>query len=597
MRGGVATIVLLLVAAGTTWPAAAAERNHAREARNAARRGDAGAILQATRDVHRTMPSLESEGETTLRMTMLGSEHSTVLRFSIRLARPNRYRISWTGSGAEGPMPSGAVWNAGGGPYNYMSPPGSYAAAPTDEAALAMATGMSQGLAYDVATLFFEGKGRLADLQATTLDGIEVVEGEPCWKISGTSPVAERVSVWIATKRLVVRKVEHSLASPPEGPAGAEARLDDAQLDEALRSAGGEPTPERRAQIKAIMEMAKVAAKHAGAVNGTVTHTQRQVRLDGRFGDDDFEFAVPPGTPLRKSLLDATLGLEPAKQAVEPEHRPGDGARGRALLDRVVARYRALRSYASDGEIVRRVGPLETDVTDTSEFALTFVRPDRYRIVWWRGRREGSDGAEGAVWDAGEGPFAYGRSHGAYTRHRDSQSAFAIAAGVSKGITRGLPALFFQGDGWLIELDDPVLEGTDIVDGEPCGVISGASRGSAKHTLWIGRDLLVRRHRRLHQKRPDDARDERQSLEYAAEEMKRTATPEAKAMVDMMADMQKLAVALPMTSPGDTTETYRNIRVDVSVERSDVAFDVPPGTPLKASLTEGMFRTQPVAPK
>jgi hypothetical protein len=52
-----------------------------------------------------------------------------------------------------------------------------------------------------------------------------------------------------------------------------------------------------------------------------------------------------------------------------------------------------------------------------------------------------------------------------------------------------------------------------------------------------------------------------------------------------------------MASPGDTTETYRNVRVDVAVEPSDVAFDVPAGTPLKASLTEGMFRTQPpVAP-
>jgi hypothetical protein len=75
--------------------------------------------------------------------------------------------------------------------------------------------------------------------------------------------------------------------------------------------------------------------------------------------------------------------------------------------------------------------------------------------------------------------------------------------------------------------------------------------------------------------------------------MQRTATPDAKAMVDMMAEMRKAAGKLPTVVRGDTTETYRNLRIDGAVERSDVAFEVPPDTPLKASLTEGMFRTLP----
>jgi len=45
-----------------------------------------------------------------------------------------------------------------------------------------------------------------------------------------------------------------------------------------------------------------------------------------------------------------------------------------------------------------------------------------------------------------------------------------------------------------------------------------------------------------------------------------------------------------MPDKGDTTETYRTIRVDGDIAPADVTFDVPAGTPLKASLTEGLFR-------
>jgi hypothetical protein len=403
------------------------------------------------------------------------------------------------------------------------------------------------------------------------------------------------MTVWIATKRLVVRKIEHSLGLSSEGREATEAMMDDSQIDEALRAAGVEPTPERLAQMKAMMEVAKVAAKATGAVDGHVTRLLRQVQVGKRFDDGDFAFEVPPGTPLRDSLLAATLGEEPAKPEA-PAVQPGDPVRGRELLDLVVARYKALRTYVSDGEIVRRFGPLGSDAMGTTAFSLTFARPDRYRIVWWQGRRTEDDASEGAVWDAGEGPFEYGRPHRAYARLRDARSAFAIAAGVSQGLTRGLPPLFFHGDGWFAELRDPAFEGTEVVDDEPCDVVSGWSRSSAKHTLWIGRDLLIRRHRFLHQQRPEDERDQRALEGQVFQDMQRTATPEAKPMVDMMVEMRKVVGKLPSVARGDTTETYRNIRVDGVIERSDVVFEVPPDIPLKASLTEGLFRTEPAVP-
>jgi hypothetical protein len=582
--------VLVMLASTAECPAAG-RHVFARQARDAARRGDAAGIVEAARAAHRAMSSLTADGETTTRMSVLGQEQSFGSTFSMRLARPNRYRIAWTGTG--GPMPDqrGAVWNTGSGAFVYVSS-GTYSRALSDEVALTTAQGVSGGLTADVWAIFSEGGGLLADLRAPTLAGTEDVDGEPCWKITGSSRTFERMSLWIATKRLVLRKVEHSMALSQEGQAAMEAPMDDAQLDQGLHAAGVEPTPERRAQMKAMAEFAKSAAKAMGRVDGLMTRVLHRVQVDDRLTADDFAFEVPAGTQLQSSTLAGVLGDdEPAKPAAPPAPaaRTADPVVGRQLLDRVLARYAALRSYAAEGETAHRITTSSPETLSTT-FSLTLARPDRYRVVWWAGRHADGAAAEGAVWNAGDGQYQYGRLHGAYVRHRDTSSAFAVAAGVSRGLTRGMPALFFRSSGdWFTEIRDPVFEGKEAVDGTQCDVVSGWSRASAKHTLWIDSDLLIRRHRRLHELRPEDARNRQESEDYAFEKMKREATPEMKPMIEMMAAMQKARGTSGLLG-GETTDTYRSIRVDGDVAAADVTFDVPPGTPLKASLTEGMFR-------
>jgi hypothetical protein len=193
MRARVLIAVLLLLTS-TPGRSAAGTAGQAREAWDAARRGDAGGIVEAARAAHRAMSSFEAEGETMVQMTIYGREQSFASRFSIRFARPNRYRISWTSTEGPAGAQRGAVWNAGEGAYTYFSPPGTYASASSDEIALATAAGISQGLTADAWALFFEGKGVLADLQAPTVDGTEEIEGERCWKISGSSRVYERMT-------------------------------------------------------------------------------------------------------------------------------------------------------------------------------------------------------------------------------------------------------------------------------------------------------------------------------------------------------------------------------------------------------------------
>ena len=75
--------------------------------------------------------------------------------------------------------------------------------------------------------------------------------------------------------------------------------------------------------------------------------------------------------------------------------------------------------------------------------------------------------------------------------------------------------------------------------------------------------------------------------------------PEAETAVGMADAIEKAMAASEQAAPGDTTEVYRNIRVDEPSAPSEFAFKVPDGTVLKESLLEGISdlpaRTSPSA--
>jgi len=76
--------------------------------------------------------------------------------------------------------------------------------------------------------------------------------------------------------------------------------------------------------------------------------------------------------------------------------------------------------------------------------------------------------------------------------------------------------------------------------------------------------------------------------EAAFAELERRASPEAETAAGMAAAMEKAMAASEQAAPGDTTEVYRNIRVDEPSAPSEFAFKVPDGTVLKESLLEGI---------
>ena len=83
-----------------------------REATGAGQRGDAAAILRDVRLRYRRLRSFSATGETVVLVKGLGQEVATPTTFTMLLARPNRYRISWmqTAQAQGAPVLSGAAW-------------------------------------------------------------------------------------------------------------------------------------------------------------------------------------------------------------------------------------------------------------------------------------------------------------------------------------------------------------------------------------------------------------------------------------------------------------------------------------------------------
>jgi len=564
-----------------------------REATGAGQRGDAAAILRDVRLRYRRLRSFSATGETVVLVKGLGQEVATPTTFTMLLARPNRYRISWmqTAQAQGAPVLSGAAWRTAEGPHAYRSAPPGYAVERNDGTALGLGGVPSTGDA-GIPSLFFKGKGGIADIRTPTLEGSEPVEGAECWIVSGSS-IGNAITVWISQDSLLV--LRHR-SVPKLGPDDEKALEEQAAKNrhkiDAMWSKLGLDAQHSAEMRSMMVDMMRAFAQHAGAVDISTTVTYRNVVVDAAAASADFEFQVPAGIPRVDSLLQ---GLLPASSPREVRNirpvPPGEDAN--AILAKVVARYRDLQAIAAEGSLVERVGTGGGEGTLRQTFTLAMRHPDRYRLTWSGTCSTSFDGGAsravcppgGALWNAGDGPYQYNGS--AYARQRDDFLALAGAVGASGGATSGLPSFFRTGDRWIVELVNPVLEGLESIEGEDCWVISGSSRTSARRVLWISRERsLIVQHRWSQEPPPEHAAEMQREEEWALERMKDTARPEAREQIGLVADMQKVAAKHRGMFSGDTTLTYRNIRVDSAVSASELVFTVPDGTPLKASLLE-----------
>lgn len=134
-------------------------------------------------------------------------------RFSIRLARPDSYRVVWRKT-VGGVDREGAVWSAKEGPRVRLD---KLAFGPADDLeALSSTGGNSSQATVTVPFLFFpalQEESALRLLAGFELQGTEEIGGEPCYLIAAASPQGDRTQLWISKKRLLVLQMRTKTAT------------------------------------------------------------------------------------------------------------------------------------------------------------------------------------------------------------------------------------------------------------------------------------------------------------------------------------------------------------------------------------------------
>jgi hypothetical protein len=221
----------------------------------------------------------------------MGAPVRTESELSVRLGRPGFYRVQWETHTGPAVM-KGAAWSAGEG--DYVSIGGrKYCKMGNREAALAAAAGGSGGAAATLPGIFFDGRSSLVKVFKNATRGAdEAVEGEDCYVLKGDS-MGMKVSLWVAKGTFLMKQRQIVLAGKP-----AMADMSEADMDKALKQMGN-LTPEQRAQAKATMKSMKPMLARA---RGTVTETYRDIKLNEPVSGADFNYELPAGALLSKSL-------------------------------------------------------------------------------------------------------------------------------------------------------------------------------------------------------------------------------------------------------------------------------------------------------
>jgi beta-lactamase regulating signal transducer with metallopeptidase domain len=269
------------------------------EIKNLSSSSDAEAerIIQKVLDKYRTMESYSAIGEVISDMDMSGAvddmpelrseikdsklfqdilKKSKKLKheFRIKLARPGLYNIEWEQKIHPTFSNTGAVWSSNGKEHFLFN--AGRKASPKDRTwALAMATGVSGGVANTIPSLFFDGQlAILRGLQAVNIRSEEQIDGDRCYVLSGQL-AGMTMNFWISKKTLLIRQRQQILSGKFEMPEIPE--LSDEQIEEGLKITGQRITPEA---VKEFKEAGKSAPVQMSRIKGTITETHRDIKVN-----------------------------------------------------------------------------------------------------------------------------------------------------------------------------------------------------------------------------------------------------------------------------------------------------------------------------
>jgi RNA polymerase sigma factor (sigma-70 family) len=167
-------------------------------------------IFKKSQDVYAALSSYSDEGKT---VSSIGSTTVAPHTFTIKLARPNLYRIEWQQQETSSFMNSGVVWSAGDGDFMVMGS-GNAQKQTSREMALGGATGISGGAAATIPGTFFKMNwgNQLGSALSEKQQSDEKVGDVDCYVF--TSELKGNIkTLWIGKKDFLIRQVENDTSA------------------------------------------------------------------------------------------------------------------------------------------------------------------------------------------------------------------------------------------------------------------------------------------------------------------------------------------------------------------------------------------------
>jgi hypothetical protein len=214
------------------------------------------------------------------------------IEFTAMLGRPDFYRVEWENKAGPVGM-KGAVWSIGEGDYLSITA-AKYMKMESREMALASATGVSGGVAGTLPGIFFkDSTSQLKLFKKAERGEDETVDGEDCYVLRGDA-MGSQVNLWVTKDKFLIKQKQMVLGGKSTMP-----DMDDAAMEQGLEKMG-KLTPEQKAQAKAAMKNMKPMLSQ---MKGSITETYRQLEINKPVKKEDFNYELPAGAVLSKSLF------------------------------------------------------------------------------------------------------------------------------------------------------------------------------------------------------------------------------------------------------------------------------------------------------
>jgi len=210
-----------------------------------------------------------------------------VTTFSIRLAKPDLYRVEWSQMVTENYTQTGAAWSGGKGDFLLLA--GKQRAIQGGmDMALASATGVSGGVASTLPPVFFQHKtNAFQGMGNVVLLPEEKIGEESCYVVSGEI-AGQKLIFWI-TKDYLLKQKRMVLGGEMKIP-----EMSDEDVKKALSATGQETTPEAIASMKTMMKtMQATSAK----MKGSITEKYETFQANPVLTKESFENASDGGHP------------------------------------------------------------------------------------------------------------------------------------------------------------------------------------------------------------------------------------------------------------------------------------------------------------